>query len=46
MRTYEIRGVINVNMYIFFYEYLCENMGLEDFLTEEDRHVQSPDMEG
>lgn len=28
------------------YEYIRENMGLEDFLTEEDSHVQSPDMEG
>ena len=28
------------------YEYIRENMGLEDFLTEEDGHVQSPDMEG
>ena len=28
------------------YEYIRENMGLEDFLTEEDEHVQSPDMEG
>lgn len=28
------------------YEYIRENMGLEDFLTEEDSYVQSPDMEG